>query len=48
MKKITLALITVLLLGLETIKAQEQELSASEPISRGCVSHSRGACQQSN
>ena len=43
MKKITLALITVLLLGLETIKAQEQELSASEPISSGCVSHSRGA-----
>ena len=40
MKKITLALITVLLLGLETIKAQEQELSASEPISSGCVSRS--------
>ncbi len=43
MKKISLALIVILLFGVKTIKAQEQELSASEPISSGCVSHSRGA-----
>ena len=43
MKKIALALIVILLFGVKTIKAQEQELSASEPISSGCVSHSRGA-----
>ena len=43
MKKIAFALIVVLLFGIKTIKAQEQELSASEPISSGCLSHSRGA-----
>ena len=43
MKKIAFALIVVLLFGVKTIKAQEQELSASEPISSGCLSHSRGA-----
>ena len=43
MKKITFALITILLFGVKTIKAQEEELSASEPISSGCVSQSRGA-----
>ena len=43
MKKIAFALIIVLLFGIKTIKAQEQELSASEPISSGCLSHSRGA-----
>ena len=43
MKKISLAMIVILLFGVKTIKAQEQELSASEPISSGCVSHSRGA-----
>ena len=43
MKKISLALIVILLFGVKTIKAQEQELSASEPISSGCVSNSRGA-----
>ena len=43
MKRISLALIVILLFGVKTIKAQEQELSASEPISSVCVSHSRGA-----
>ena len=43
MKKIAFALIVVLLFGIKTIKAQEQELSTSEPISSGCLSHSRGA-----
>lgn len=43
MKKIAFALIVVLLFGIKTIKAQEQELSSSEPISSGCLSHSRGA-----
>ena len=42
MRKITWALITVLLLGIKTIKAQEQTLSASEPISSGCLSQTRG------
>jgi hypothetical protein len=42
MRKITWALITVLLLGVKTIKAQEQTLSASEPISSGCLSQTRG------
>ena len=42
MKKIALALITILLFGVKTIRAQEQELSASEPISSGCLSQSRG------
>ena len=37
MKKIAWALITILLFGVTTIKAQEQELSASEPISSGCL-----------
>ena len=42
MKKIAFALIAVLLFGVKTIKAQE-ELSTSEPISSGCLTHSRGA-----
>lgn len=37
MEKITLALIIVLLFGVKTIKGQEQKLSASEPISSGCL-----------
>lgn len=37
MKKITLTLITVLLFGVGTIKAQDQLLSDSEPISSGCL-----------
>ena len=41
MKKITLALIAVLLFGVKTIKAQEQELTDTEPISSGCLSLSR-------
>ena len=40
MKKITLALIIVLLFGAKTIKAQEQELNDSEPISSGCLNQS--------
>ena len=42
MKKIALALITFLLFGATTIKAQEEKLSSSEPISSGCLSHVRG------
>ena len=40
MKKITLALMAILLFGVKTVKAQEQELSDSEPISTGCLSRS--------
>lgn len=37
MKKIAFVLITVLLFGVGTIKAQDQLLSDSEPISSGCL-----------
>ena len=40
MKKIALGMITILLFGIKTIKAQELELSDSEPISNGCLSRS--------
>ena len=42
MKKIALLLFTVLLLGAKTIKAQEQELAASEPVSSGSLLSSNG------
>ena len=37
MKKIAFVLINVLLFGVGTIKAQDQLLSDSEPISSGCL-----------
>ena len=42
MKKISLALITFMFFGVIAIKAQDQILSASGPISNGCLSHNNG------
>ena len=47
MKKITLTLITVLLFGVGTIKAQDQILNDSEPISSGCLNR-RSQSNRSN
>ena len=43
MKKITLTLIAISLFIVKSTKAQEEELIASEPISSGCLSQTRGA-----
>ena len=43
MKKITLTLIAISLFIVKSTKAQEEDLIASEPISSGCLSQTRGA-----